>query len=189
MKKVAVLLADGFEEIEALTVVDILRRASVYVDTVSITDEYKVRGSHGINVQTEDLFDEVNFVEFDMIVLPGGMPGTTNLDEHPGVKRVVEDYVTSGKYVAAICAAPSILGSLGILNGRVATCYPGFEKKLFGAYITTDPVAKDGHVITSRGMGTAIEFASTLIGIIQDPESADKIKASILYSSDAPQIL
>ena len=86
MKKVAVLLADGFEEIEALTVVDILRRASVYVDTVSITDEYKVRGSHGINVQTEDLFDEVNFVEFDMIVLPGGMPGTTNLDEHPGVK-------------------------------------------------------------------------------------------------------
>ena len=93
MKKVAVLLADGFEEIEALTVVDILRRASVYVDTVSITDEYKVRGSHGINVQTEDLFDEVNFVEFDMIVLPGGMPGTTNLDEHPGVKRVVEDYV------------------------------------------------------------------------------------------------
>ena len=101
MKKVAVLLADGFEEIEALTVVDILRRASVYVDTVSITDEYKVRGSHGINVQTEDLFDEVNFVEFDMIVLPGGMPGTTNLDEHPGVKRVVEDYVTSGKYVAA----------------------------------------------------------------------------------------
>ena len=92
MKKVAVLLADGFEEIEALTVVDILRRASVYVDTVSITDEYKVRGSHGINVQTEDLFDEVNFVEFDMIVLPGGMPGTTNLDEHPGVKRVVEDY-------------------------------------------------------------------------------------------------
>ena len=113
MKKVAVLLADGFEEIEALTVVDILRRASVYVDTVSITDEYKVRGSHGINVQTEDLFDEVNFVEFDMIVLPGGMPGTTNLDEHPGVKRVVEDYVTSGKYVAAICAAPSILGGMG----------------------------------------------------------------------------
>lgn len=94
-----------------------------------------------------------------------------------------------GRYLAAICAAPSILGSLGILNGRVATCYPGFEKKLFGAYITTDPVAKDGHVITSRGMGTAIEFASTLIGIIQDPESADKIKASILYSSDAPQIL
>lgn len=87
MKKVAVLLADGFEEIEALTVVDILRRASVYVDTVSITDEYKVRGSHGINVQTEDLFDEVNFVEFDMIVLPGGMPGTTNLDEHPGCKE------------------------------------------------------------------------------------------------------
>lgn len=92
MKKVSVILADGFEEVEALTVVDLLRRATIYVDTVSITEEYTVHGSHGINVQTEDLFEEVNFVESDMIVLPGGMPGTTHLDEHAGVRRVVKDF-------------------------------------------------------------------------------------------------
>ena len=192
MKKVAVLLADGFEEIEALTVVDILRRASVYVDTVSITDEYKVRGSHGINVQTEDLFDEVNFVEFDMIVLPGGMPGTTNLealaaffpenlDEHPGVKRVVEDYVTSGKYVAAICAAPSILGGMGLLKGKRAACYPSVEDKLSGAVISRLPVVQDGNIITSRGMGTAIDFALKLTEILFDREKAEELAASIIY--------
>ena len=181
MKKVAVLLADGFEEIEALTVVDILRRASVYVDTVSITDEYKVRGSHGINVQTEDLFDEVNFVEFDMIVLPGGMPGTTNLDEHPGVKRVVEDYVTSGKYVAAICAAPSLLGGMGLLKGKRAACYPSVEDKLSGAVISRLPVVQDGNIITSRGMGTAIDFALKLTEILFDREKAEELAASIIY--------
>lgn len=181
MKKVAVLLADGFEEIEALTVVDILRRASVYVDTVSITDEYKVRGAHGINVQTEDLFDEVNFVEFDMIVLPGGMPGTTNLDEHPGVKRVVEDYATSGKYVAAICAAPSILGGMGLLKGKRAACYPSVEDKLSGAVISRLPVVQDGNIITSRGMGTAIDFALKLTEILFDREKAVELAASIIY--------
>ena len=92
MKRVSVLLADGFEEVEALTVVDLLRRAKVYVDTVSIMDDYTVRGSHGINVQTEDLFDEVNFAEFDMIVLPGGMPGTTNLKAHSGVRKIVKEF-------------------------------------------------------------------------------------------------
>ena len=181
MKKVAVLLADGFEEIEALTVVDILRRASVYVDTVSITDEYKVRGSHGINVQTEDLFDEVNFVEFDMIVLPGGMPGTTNLDEHPGVKRVVEDYVTSGKYVAAICAAPSILGGMGLLKGKRAACYPSVEDKLSGAVISRLPVVQDGNIITSRGMGTAIEFAMAIVKWLDPQADIDAMEANIMY--------
>ena len=153
----AIFFADGFEEIEGLTVVDMFRRAGIPIQTVSISDSLTVTGSHDIKVQAD----------CDALM----------------------QFSRQGRYLAAICAAPSILGNLGILNGRVATCYPGFEKKLFGAYITTDPVAKDGHVITSRGMGTAIEFASTLIGIIQDPESADKIKASILYSSDAPQIL
>ena len=117
------------------------------------------------------------------------MPGTNNLSKCEPLCDALMQFSRQGHYLAAICAAPSILGGLGILNGRVATCYPGFEKKLFGAYITTDPVAKDGHVITSRGMGTAIEFASALIAVIQDQEVADKIKESILYSSDAPQIL
>lgn len=181
MKKVAVLLADGFEEIEALTVVDILRRASVYVDTVSITEDYMVHGAHGINIQTEDLFDEVNFVDFDMLVLPGGMPGTENLNEHSGVRRVVKDFAESGKYVAAICAAPSILGGMGLLKGKRAACYPSVEDKLPGAVILRAPVVKDGNLITSRGMGTAIDFALKLTEVLTDPIKANEISASIVY--------
>lgn len=181
MKRVAVLLADGFEEIEGLTVVDILRRASIYVDTVSITEDYMVHGAHGINVQTEDLFDEVDFTEFDMVVLPGGMPGTTNLNEHAGVKRVVRDFAENGKYVAAICAAPSILGGLSLLKGKRAACYPSVEDKLSGAVIMKVPVVQDGNIITSRGMGTAIDFALKLVDVLIDREKAEEIAASILY--------
>lgn len=181
MKRVAVLLADGFEEIEGLTVVDILRRASVYVDTVSITEDYMVRGAHGINVQTEDLFQEVDFTEFDMVVLPGGMPGTTNLNEHGGVKRVVRDFAESGRYVAAICAAPSILGGLGLLKGKRAACYPSVEDKLSGAVITKVPVVVDGNIITSRGMGTAIDFALKLVDVLAGRAKAEEIGESILY--------
>ncbi len=181
MKRVAVLLADGFEEIEGLTVVDILRRASIYVDTVSITEDYMVHGAHGINVQTEDLFHEVDFTEFDMIVLPGGMPGTTNLDMHAGVKRVVRDFAENGKYVAAICAAPSILGGLGLLKGKRAACYPSVEDKLSGAVIMKTPVVLDGNMITSRGMGTAIDFALKLTEVLTDKAKAEEIAASIIY--------
>ncbi len=181
MKKVAVLLADGFEEIEALTAVDLLRRAKVYVDTVSITEEYIVHGSHGINVQTEDLFDEVNFAEFDMIVLPGGLPGTTNLNAHSGVQRVVRDFVENGKYVGAICAAPSILGGMGLLKGRHAISYPSFEDKLAGAVVTRNAVVQDGNIITSRGMGTSIDFALKLVEVMAGAEKASEIGDSILY--------
>ena len=128
MKKVSVILADGFEEVEGLTVVDLLRRARIYVDTVSIMEDYTVHGAHGINVQTEDLFEEVNFVESDMIVLPGGMPGTKNLDSHAGVQRVVKDFFQEGKKIGAICAAPTVLSNLGLLKGKRVTCYPGVEK-------------------------------------------------------------
>lgn len=181
MKRVAVLLADGFEEIEGLTAVDILRRASVYVDTISITEDYMVHGAHGINVQTEDLFGEVDFAEFDMLILPGGMPGTTNLDKHAGVKRVVKDYAESGKYVAAICAAPSILGGLGLLKGKRAACYPSVEDKLSGAVIMRTPVVQDGNIITSRGMGTAVDFALKLVEVLGGKNKADEIAASIIY--------
>ena len=181
MKRVAVLLADGFEEIEGLTVVDILRRASVYVDTVSITEDYMVQGAHGIHVQTEDLFGEVDFTEFDMVVLPGGMPGTANLNEHGGVKRVIRDFAESGRYVAAICAAPSILGGLGLLKGKRAACYPSVEDKLSGAVITKVPVVLDGNIITSRGMGTAIDFALKPVDVLVDREKAEEIGESILY--------
>lgn len=181
MKKVSVLLADGFEEIEALTVVDLLRRAKVYVDTISITDEYTVRGSHGIPVLTEDLFDEVDFSDSDMIVLPGGLPGTTNLKEHAGVRKVVQGFYDEGKYVAAICAAPTILDDLGILKGKRATCYPGVESEIQGALLTGGAVAKDGGIITSQGVGTAIDFALKLIEVLIDGEKALEIAESIVY--------
>lgn len=181
MKRVSVILADGFEEIEALTVVDLLRRAKIYVDTVSITDEYIVHGAHGINVQTEDLFDEVNFVEFDMIVLPGGMPGTTNLEENNGVRRVVKDFAEEGKMVAAICAAPTILGNLGLLKGKRITCYPTMETKIQGAVFTGSPATVDGNIITGRGAGTAIDFSLKLIEQLMGKEKAKEIADSIVY--------
>ena len=181
MKKVSVILADGFEEVEALTVVDLLRRAKIYVDTVSTTEEYTVHGAHGINVQTEDLFEEVNFVESDMIVLPGGIPGTTNLNEHEGVRRVVKDFYNEGKYVGAICAAPTIYGEMGLLEGKNATCYPGMEDKLLGANWQEQPVVVDGNFVTSRGVGTAIAFALTLVTILKDEETAKSLANSIVY--------
>lgn len=181
MKKVSVILADGFEEIEALTVVDLLRRAKIYVDTVSITEEYTVHGAHGINVQTEDLFEEVNFVESDMIVLPGGIPGTPNLDAHEGVRRVVCDFCEEDKYVAAICAAPTVLSNLGLLKGRRVTCYPAMENQIQGAAITRNPVVADGNIITSRGVGTAIDFALKLIELLVGPEKSKEIAEAILY--------
>lgn len=181
MKKVSVILADGFEEIEALTVVDLLRRAQIYVGTVSITDDYTVHGAHGINAQAEDLFEEVAFVESDMIVLPGGMPGTSNLNAHEGVRRVVKEFNRDGKYIGAICAAPTILGNLGLLKGKRVSCYPSVEQEIQGAVMTRTDVTVDGNLITSRGAGTAIAFALKLIEMLSGAEKAAEIAEAILY--------
>ena len=158
MKKTGVFLAEGFEEIEGLTVVDILRRAGIDVVTISVMGQKEVCGSHKITVLADALFEEVNFEEYEGIVLPGGMPGTTNLGGHSGVNQIIKSFAEQGKLVAAICAAPSVLGQAGILEGKKAACYPGFEDKLTGAEVTFEEVAEDGNVITSRGMGTAIPF-------------------------------
>ncbi|MCI9215603.1 DJ-1 family glyoxalase III [Lachnospiraceae bacterium 42-17] len=181
MKKVCVLLAEGFEEIEALTVVDLLRRARIYVDTAAVADEYMVRGSHGIAVQTEDLFSEVDFEDFDMLVLPGGLPGTTNLGDHSGVRKVIRDFAEKDKYIAAICAAPTLLGSLGLLKGKRATCYPSMEKQISGAVLTGAPVMSDGNIITGQGVGAAIEFALNLIAVLMGDEKAQEIAEAIVY--------
>lgn len=183
MKKVSVILADGFEEVEALTVVDLLRRATIYVDTVSIMEDYTVHGAHGINVQTEDLFEEVNFVESDMIVLPGGMPGTKNLDAHAGVRRVVKGFYDEGKKIAAICAAPTVLGNMGLLKGKRVSCYPSVEKEIQGAVISGGSVTVDGNIITSRGVGTAVDFALKLIEVLSGPAKAKEIAESIVYEA------
>ena len=176
-----VFLANGFEEIEGLTVVDLLRRAKIYVDTVSIMDDYIVHGAHGINVQTEDLFDEVDFEEFDMVVLPGGMPGTLNLKEHDGVRYVVKQYAKEGRFVGAICAAPTILKSLGLLEGRRATCYPGVEDEMENVILTETAVVVDDNIITSQGVGTAIDFALKLIEVLDGEEKAKEIAESIVF--------
>lgn len=182
MKHISVFLADGFEEIEGLTVVDILRRAGVQVDTVSITGDLTIHGAHQIEVQADRLFEEMDFSDVDMLVLPGGMPGTRNLQNHAGLCELLKAYNNEEKYVAAICAAPSVLGGLGILDGRKACCYPSFEEKLGTAEVVFEQVAEDGHVITSRGMGTAIPFALRLTAALCGEEKAEEVKKAILFS-------
>ncbi len=180
-KNVCVFLADGFEEIEALTVVDVLRRAGTQVTTVSITGELVVHGAHGIDVLADRLFDDMKYAGQDMLVLPGGMPGTKNLAAHEGLENVLAESCREEKYIAAICAAPSVLGKYGMLKGRKATSYPGFEDALEGAEILSEPVVQDGFVITSRGMGTALPFALHLVSVLFNPQKADEIGASIIY--------
>ncbi len=181
MKQASVFLADGFEEIEGLTVVDILRRAGVQTDTVSITGEKTIHGSHQIEVQADFLFEEMDFSQSEMLILPGGMPGTRHLMEHKGLRGLLEAYYEEGQYIAAICAAPSIFGRLGFLKGRKACCYPSFEDKLEGAEVVQDKVCVDGHVITSRGMGTAIPFALKLTALLCGEEKAEEIGRSIIF--------
>lgn len=182
MSHVFVFLADGFEEIEGLTVVDILRRAGQTVTTVSVMGEKEITGAHAIEVKADAVFEETDFSDADMLVLPGGMPGTNYLAAHKELGKLLQQKTEEGKYIAAICAAPSVLGGLGILDGRKACCYPGFEGKLGSAEAVSDPVTRDGQVITSRGMGTAIPFALKLTEVLTDAKTAAKVGSSIIYS-------
>lgn len=185
MSKIGIFLADGFEEIEGLTVVDILRRAGLDAVTISISGKKEVIGSHKITVLSDVLFQEADIAKLDGIVLPGGKKGTENLMAHEGVNHAILEFQKAGKLVAAICAAPSVLGQAGILQGKRATCYPGFEDKLLGAECLTDSVVKDGTVITSRGMGTSIPFALALVAYFLGQEKADEIGESIVYHPEA----
>lgn len=181
MKKIAVFFGEGFEEIEALTVVDMCRRAGVETQMVSITGEECVTSSHKVKVAMDMQFEEVDFDTLDMIVLPGGMPGTKNLEAHPGLMKQVDAFYEAGKYVAAICAAPSILGHRGILKGRKACSYPGFEKDLEGAQVVYDSVAVSDHVITSRGMGCAIDFSLAILTALCGEAVAKEKAEAIIY--------
>lgn len=182
MSKTAIFFADGLEEIEGLTVVDLFRRAGIPIDIVSINGSKTVTGAHGIVIQADLLLDELNFDDVNMLILPGGMPGTIHLGECELLCSELKHAAADGRYVAAICAAPSVLGKLGILSGHAATCYPGFEDELTGAQVMETPVVVDGHVITSRGMGTAIEFAAELIALLKDRVTAEQLKESIIYN-------
>ena len=184
MSKVYIFLAEGFEEIEALTPVDLLRRAGIETQTVSIGSSLKVTGRSNIAVEADLLFEEADPDSADMLVLPGGMPGTSNLMAHEGLKNALKIAAESGRYTAAICAAPSVLAAHGLLEGKKATCYPGIEGKLTegGAFSTdAEEVVTDGTVITSRGAGTAIPFALKLIEVLKDKECAEETGNSIIF--------
>ncbi|MDD2968194.1 MAG: DJ-1/PfpI family protein [Lachnospiraceae bacterium] len=183
MSYVCVFLAEGFEEIEALTVVDLLRRVGILTDLVSVTTQMTVTGSHGIEVRADKLIEEVEFVNIDMIVLPGGMPGTKNLEECDLLMEELDLFYQQGKDISAICAAPSILGHKGFLNGRISCCYPTFESHLTGAVVTHNEVEVSGNIITSRGMGCAIAFSLAIIEKLIGKETAEDLAEKIVYQS------
>ena len=180
-KKVYIFLADGFEEVEGLTVVDILRRAKADISMVSVTGKRTVKGSHGIEVTADAVFEEAELEDGAFYVLPGGMPGTTHLGEHKGLCSLLVRKYQEGAGIAAICAAPSVLGDLGILRGHTAVCYPGLEERLAGADVTKNEVEVSGNVVTSRGMGTAIPFALALTGQLCGEEKAQAIGKGIIF--------
>lgn len=175
------LLADGFEETEALCTLDLLRRAELTVKSVGINGKKQVTGSHGITVVCDLADTEVFDIEnLQAVILPGGMPGTLNLDKSEFVSGLLDYAVSQNILIGAICAAPSVLGRRNILKDKTACCYPGFEDLLYGATVVTKPVCVDGNVITSRGAGTSIQFAAAIIEKLVDKNAAQKVKDSIL---------
>lgn len=183
MARIGVFFAEGYEEIEALTVVDLCRRAGIEVRMVSVDGSDMAVGSHGIGVRMDAALEQVDFDTLDMIVLPGGMPGTKNLESCGRLTEELDRFYEDGKWIAAICAAPSIFGHRGYLKGRKATCYPSFEKELTeaGATLTKTGAAVDGKVITGQAMGGAIEFGLKIVEKLISPEAAKKLAESIVY--------
>ena len=181
MNKVCVFFAPGYEEIEALTVVDLLRRARIETDMVSITKERQATGSHGVTVQMDKLFDEVDFGQVDMIVLPGGMPGTKNLEAFGPLMEKVDAFYGEKKLLGAICAAPSIFGHRGMLKGRKACCFPEFESHLEGAEVTKNPAEISDFIITGRGMGCAVDFGLAIVEKFQGEEAAAALADKVVY--------
>ena len=182
MINVLLFLADGFEEIEALATVDVLRRAGVQVTTVSINPTELVTGAHGIPVMADVVYELAEFAEADMLVLPGGMPGAANLDAHERLRAAISAHAEAGKWLAAICAAPMVYGHMGLLNGKNATCYPGFEGELAGAAYTAAPVEKDGNIITGKGPAVVLPFAYALAEVLVGEEVVAQVKNGMLYN-------
>lgn len=178
--KALIVLADGFEETEAITTIDLLRRAGVNVTLVGL-DAMEIRSSHDIYVGVDSVLEDVGG-GFDAVILPGGMPGTTNLADSASLLEMIRKAFHNNRLCAAICAAPQVLAKADILQGKRATCYPGVEEKLRGATTCEDDVVVDGNVITSRGVGTAIPFALAIITYLVSKEAAEKVAEKVLYS-------
>lgn len=172
MSLVYTFLADGFEEVEALAVVDVLRRAGIETKMISITDDYQVRSAHNVIIKADLIFNEADFDKADVIFLPGGVPGTPNLEAKKELLQQIVKFNEQHKHLAAICAAPSIYGKLGLLKGKKASSYPGYENDLLGAEYIREKAITDGNITTGRGMGSAIDLGLELVRILKGEEEA-----------------
>ena len=175
MGTVYAFFADGFEEIEALTTIDTLRRAGLDVEIVSVTPDEIVVGAHDVSVLCDKNFENCDFFDAELLFLPGGMPGAATLDKHEGLRKLILSCAEKNKPIAAICAAPMVLGKLGLLKGRRVTCYPSFEQYLDGADCTNEPVVRDGNIITGMGPGAAMEFALTIVDTLLGKEKVNEL--------------
>jgi len=175
-----IFLAEGFEEIEAVAVIDILRRGGMSPTVVSITGNQTVIGSHGISVVADTLFETTDFSTGKILILPGGMPGTKHLGEHEGLQKLLIQYHAAGKYLAAICAAPSVLGDLNLLQGKTAVVYPGYEAHLSGAKITTEAAVADDKIITGRSPGSVFDFALRILTVLQGQTVVDSVVGGMI---------
>ena len=176
-----IFMADGFEEVEAVATIDVIRRSGIEVLTVSVGGEPAVKGAHGMTFVCDKIIEEVSpYDELEGVILPGGMPGTLNLQKSKEVNSFIDFCAESDKLLCAICAAPMILGRKGLLQGRRAVCFPGFEDRLTGAHISRRRVVLDGKVLTAAGMGVALEMGLKIVEIFCGAEAADKLKHGIL---------
>ena len=181
MAKVYEFLAEGFEELEALTPVDVLRRADISVQTVSVTGKKIVCSSHSVQVVADLLFEEQVFEDADLLLLPGGMPGANNLKDHEGLRQLLPRHAERGKHIGAICAAPMVLGTLGLLQGRRATCAPGFEQYLTGAEYTGELVTEDGLFITGKGAAASLPYSFRLLTLFRTEAEIHGIQQRMQY--------
>lgn len=180
--QIYLFLAEGFEEIEAVAPIDIFRRAGLDVTIVSVTGHKIVKSARGIGVEADALFHEVSFALDSLLFLPGGMPGTQHLDEHEGLKALIQQQSDENGLIAAICAAPSILGKMDILQGKEVICYPGYEDQLSGAVVSADKVVRAGNIYTGKAAGVAIQFALKIVEDLKGKETAENIASAIYLS-------
>lgn len=183
MKKAYVHFAEGFEEIEALTIVDVLRRAEIPTEMVSVTGQRQVVGAHGVKIVADIVFEDVDYSQSAVVILPGGMPGAKHLQQHEGLSEILKEKAAKNENIAAICAAPMVLGGLGLLEGRDAVCYPGFEEYLTGAKIGDKLSVKSGNIITGQGPGAALNFALDIVKELKGEDLANTLAQGMIVKT------
>ncbi len=183
MIKVYEFMADGLEEVEALTTVDVLRRAGVEIVTVSISGSESIVGAHGVEIRCDAQIESCDTSDATMLLLPGGLPGATNLQEHPGVAAALTAQAARGGLIGAICAAPMVLGGLGLLRGKHATCYPGFENELEGAVYTADVYTVDGNIITGNGPAATMPYAYAILRMLGLEDKAKQLSQGMMFNT------